>query len=232
MPLAAHGFAVMALAYFRAENLPDQLVEIPLEYFERAIRWLQRRNDVDAERLGFLGVSRGGELALLLAANFPEIRAVVAYSPINVVNYGVPRGPRPQDQPRRAAWTFHGAPVPFYAGRLPAPDDAPEVIPVERIRGPVLVIAGGDDRLTPSVPMAQAIMRRLSSNRRAYHDNVLTYPEAGHSIALPYLPVAPRLPLGGTPEGIARADRDSWPRVLRFLTESLRTPLRSRPNDR
>jgi dienelactone hydrolase len=224
MPLAAHGFATLALAYFRAEDLPDQLVEIPLEYFERAIRWLRQRSDLDSGRLGLLGVSRGGELALLLAANISDIRAVVAYSPINVVSYGVPRGPRPQDQPRRATWTYRGVPLPFYAEQLPAPDDAPEVIPVERIRGPVLVIAGGDDRLAPSVAMAEAIMGRLARNRHAYGDSILTYPEAGHSIALPYLVVAPRLSLGGTPVAIAHADRDSWSRVLRFFAESLRRP--------
>jgi len=225
MPLAAHGFATLALAYFRAENLPDQLVEIPLEYFERAIRWVKRRNDIDAGRLALLGVSRGGELALLLGANIPDVRAVVAYSAINVVNYGVPRGPQPQNQPRQAAWKYRGTPLPFYAGPLPAPDDAPEVIPVERIRGPVMVIAGGDDRLTPaSVAMAEAIMRRLARDHHPYRDTVVTYPEAGHSIALPYLPVAPRLPRGGTPPAIAHADRDSWSRVLRFLAEALRTP--------
>jgi len=233
MPLAAHGFATLALAYFRADNLPDQLVEIPLEYFERAIRWLRRRSDVDGERLALLGVSRGGELALLLAANMSNVRAVVAYSPINVVNYGIPRGPQPQLQPRRATWTYRGTPLPFYAGELPAPDDALETIPVERIRGPVLVIAGGDDRLTPSsVAMAEAIMRRLARHRHPYGDSAVTYPKAGHSIALPYLPVAPRLPRGGTPAAIADADRDSWSRVLRFLTEALRTPTRRPPNDR
>jgi dienelactone hydrolase len=119
---------------------------------------------------------------------------------------------------------LRGVPLAFYAEQLPAPDDAPEVIPVERIGGPVLVIAGGDDRLAPSVAMAEAIMGRLARNRHAYGDSILTYPEAGHSIALPYLAVAPRLSLGGTPVAIAHADRDSWSRVLRFFAESLRRP--------
>jgi hypothetical protein len=37
--LASDGFTTLALAYFNFENLPNQLCEIPLEYFERTIDW-------------------------------------------------------------------------------------------------------------------------------------------------------------------------------------------------
>jgi dienelactone hydrolase len=222
MLLAEHGFAALALAYFRAEGLPKELVEIPIEYFERAIEWLKHRDDLAADRLGLVGGSRGGELALLLASKTPEVRAVVAYSSANVVSYGVPRVPHPELLPRVAAWTYHGAPIPFYIGKFPAPEDAPQMIPVELIRGPILVIAGGHDRLVPqTAAMGAAIMRRLALHHHPYRDALLTYPEAGHSIVFPYLVVAPRLLLGGSPAANAQADRDSWRRVLRFLARSL-----------
>jgi acetyl esterase/lipase len=89
--LASHGFAALALAYFRAEHLPPDLTEIPLEYFETAIRWLGRQPSVAAGGLGVVGRSRGGELALLLAATFPEITAVVGYVPSGVVHAGIRR---------------------------------------------------------------------------------------------------------------------------------------------
>lgn len=38
--LAAHGFAVLALAYFAYEDLPDKLLEVDLEYFEEAANFL------------------------------------------------------------------------------------------------------------------------------------------------------------------------------------------------
>jgi pimeloyl-ACP methyl ester carboxylesterase len=157
----------------------------------------------------------------------PDVGSVVAYSPINIVSYGVPNVPHPELLPRVAAWTYRGTPIPFYSGRLPAPDDAPETIPVERIRGPVLVIAGTNDRLAPSAAMGEAIMRRLARTAHAYGDSLLIYQNAGHAIALPYIPVAPRLSLGGTATGRARADRDSWEHVLQFLGRSLgaRSPL-------
>ncbi|MGD9890325.1 MAG: alpha/beta hydrolase [Dehalococcoidia bacterium] len=45
-----------------------------------AIAYLQDRPDVDGERVGVLGLSLGGALALLAAAEFPSVRAVVAES--------------------------------------------------------------------------------------------------------------------------------------------------------
>ncbi|PSP28736.1 hypothetical protein BRC65_01485, partial [Halobacteriales archaeon QH_2_65_14] len=44
----------------------------------------------------------------------------------------------------------------------------------------------------------------------------LTYEDAGHFITPPALPKSHRM-FGGTPAGLARADRDSWPRVLETL---------------
>ena len=38
--LAAHGFAVLALAYFAYADLPKQLQEVDLEYFEEAANLL------------------------------------------------------------------------------------------------------------------------------------------------------------------------------------------------
>src|SRR3954462_137829 len=50
--LASHGYAVFVLSYFALEPLPPELFEIPLEYFDTAIRWLQANPAVDSDRLG------------------------------------------------------------------------------------------------------------------------------------------------------------------------------------
>lgn len=76
--LASHGYAALALAYFAEEGLPSTLDRIPLEYFGTALEWLAAHPRVNAERIAVSGVSRGGELALLLGSTFPAIRAVVA----------------------------------------------------------------------------------------------------------------------------------------------------------
>ena len=83
--LASHGYAALALAYFAYEDLPPWLIKIPLEYFGDAIQWMENRHDVTSNIIGVLGRSRGGELALLLGATFPKLKAVVAYVPSHVV---------------------------------------------------------------------------------------------------------------------------------------------------
>jgi hypothetical protein len=52
--LAAHGFACLALAYFAYEHLPAHLTNIPLEYFETALTWLQAHPSVYAGRIGVM----------------------------------------------------------------------------------------------------------------------------------------------------------------------------------
>lgn len=87
--LASHGFAALALAYFGADTLPEKLVEIPLEYFETALQWVSRRPEVDPHRIGIMGGSKGGELALLLGSKFPQVRAVIAGVPSGLVWQGL-----------------------------------------------------------------------------------------------------------------------------------------------
>jgi dienelactone hydrolase len=108
--LASRGYVAFAVAYFRAEGLPNQLASIPLETVRQACTFLVRRPDVDAGRIGIIGVSRGAELALSAASVLPQLKAVVAYSP------SMPHGRRsPADlrKPpgRSTASPFHSCPI-------------------------------------------------------------------------------------------------------------------------
>lgn len=219
MLLAAHGHAALALAYFRDEGLPSHLADIPLEYFDRALKWLAAQPDVVGAPLVVLGASRGAEAALLVAATFPEVRAVVAYAPSSIAWSGIPVN---GSSSKVSAWTFRGEPVSFAAGRRTLDDKdsvAKYAIQVERVRGPILLLAGADDKLWPSARMARMVHERFQRLQHSYASTVLVYPDAGHAIAFPFLTVAPRLSLGGTVVGTANADRESWQAVLAFLNE-------------
>jgi hypothetical protein len=100
--LASRGYAVLALAYFGVGGLPPALSNIPLEYFGRALRWLAAQPSVEAGRIGVLGASRGAELALLLGSVYPDIHAVIAYMPSNIVRRGC------CDPSTLVAWTAGG----------------------------------------------------------------------------------------------------------------------------
>jgi dienelactone hydrolase len=199
--LAAHGYPALSLAYFGERGLPPELVNIPLEYFARAVRMMRRLPEVDPHRVVVMGDSRGGEAALLIAASFPRlVHGAIGLVPSDSVY------PAPAANLR--AWTLHGRAVPL------------EQIPVERIRGPVLTAGAGDDRVWSSADSVRQIEKRLVAHRfRFPHDGVV-YPRAGHLVgtALPYEPAATdESAFGGSPLIDARAKADLWPRVLRLL---------------
>ena len=239
--LASHGFVALALAYFGAEEVPEYLERIPLEYFKRAIDWLQAQDNVARDQLGVSGISRGGELALLLGSVYPEIKAVVAVSPSHVV-WDSPKG--------EPSWTYKGQPIAHIesksnvwaavdaAGRpyryLPAGlaelEDPAAVaraaIAVEKINGPILLLTGEDDQMWPSTFMANRAVERLREHRHPFEYLHLSYPMAGHTLPIPYIPTTGILEpgwfvVGGTPEGDYRAGLDAWRNELAFLKRHL-----------
>jgi dienelactone hydrolase len=209
--LAAHGFAALALAYFAYDDLPREFVELPLEYFGEAIEWLQNQASVEG-RVGILGMSRGGELALLLGATYPQIAAVAALVPSGITMSAVGKDPATM---MRAAWTFEGNPLPF----LPPPFDPESMqliqraykegvpyastpgfnrmiasqpalveqaeIPVERTEGAILMTSAEDDGIWPCSALAEFAMKRLRTKGFALPFEHLRYPGAGHWACLP-----------------------------------------------
>jgi len=97
--VASHGYAALSLAYFGTTDLPSELVNVPVEYFEHAVSWMRGQPWLQDGFLAIWGASRGGELALLLGATIPAINAAIAY-----VASGVLHGPFETTRPilRRA----------------------------------------------------------------------------------------------------------------------------------
>ena len=211
--LASHGYPTLALAYFKAPGLPDQLANIPLDYFANALRWLSHQPGVDAQRLVVSGVSRGSEAALLLGVHYPSlVHGVLALVPSNVALSGC----RGCNLP---SWTLHGKPVPYSQQFGPTSANPAAVIPVEDINGPLLLDCGGVDQVWPSCPMANAIIDRLKARRDPDPHVLLSYPHANHYIGELIPNIAYRFP--GTDDSDWTADMkartQAWPAVLSFL---------------
>jgi dienelactone hydrolase len=243
--LASHGYAVLSLGYFAMPGLPAALIEVPLEYFGRAIAWMRRSPQVAPGGLGIMGISRGGELVLLLGSIFQEVTAVVAYVPSGVLWPGIGGDPQQRSQ---SAWTLGGKPLPCVE---PTPQDPAiwsklpaaltpwfreclknqssveqAAIAVEKINGPVLMFSGTDDQMWPSLNLADLAVRRLLAHDFSHHFEHISYAGAGHFIRFPYSPVLSdvfhpvaraSMALGGTPEANHVAGRESWRRTLSFL---------------
>jgi dienelactone hydrolase len=218
--LAAHGYPSLALAYFKAPGLPQTLHNLPLEYFTDALGVLRAQPGVDPDHVLVAGESRGGEAALLLGAHFPQlVNGVIAGVPSSVVNTGWPDTSRP-------AWTLGGRPLPAVSpsefGQPSPPGKAQAVIPVERIRGPVLLACGEQDLVWPSCGYVDAITARLRAHRFAHPVTALRYRDAGHliggltasygSMTDGYL-----TPFGGTVAGTQAAQADAHAKLLALL---------------
>jgi dienelactone hydrolase len=236
-PFAAQGYAVLALSYFGAEGVPQNLDQIPLEYFASGLRWLAARPEVDGARIGVFGISKGGEAALLVASRNPQIRATVAGVPSNVAWQGIIR----PAWDNRSSWSEGGRPLPYlsydfshgfasilalYQGALATAAQHPDAeIPVERINGPVLLLSGRDDKLWPSSAMSDAVVARLRAHNFRFPVEHLAFADAGHAAASPpghgHSSQGPDSFVGGTEAGNAAARAESWRATLCFFRTAL-----------
>ena len=227
--------AALTYRWFGGDGQPAGIWEHPLETFAPAVAALAERCD----RVVLMGVSKSAEAFLLYAGEDPAVDAVVALAPSHVAWANVGPGPDGELRPQHSSWSRGGEPVPF----VPYDDDAEPIgdppayapvyvqslrthaervaaatIPVERFFGDVLLVAGGDDQVWPSVTFARAV----ESRRRALDlpTTVVTHDGAGHRVVLPGETVATsgqRMARGGTEEADRALGELAWPQIRRVL---------------
>ena len=177
-------------------------------------------------------------MALLTGVRHPELKAVVASAPTSAVWPGIDWNSFNAD----SSWTSDGRPLPTVpydgvpllgaatsaaciAGPCENFADHPDaMIPVERIRGSVLLVCGEKDNLWPACTMARQLKAR-SAKEDGPPVRILAYPGAGHGVFGPPVPrsderYARLARWGGTPDGMNRVRADAWPKVIEFLQNS------------
>jgi hypothetical protein len=229
--LAHNGIAALAIRWCK----PSDVREVPLESITAGVDLLRSEG---MRRIGILGLSKGAEAALMTAVLDPRVDAVIALSPSSVVWGWTTAGSNV------SSWTWQGRPLPYvpidnswlasvpsgegpvairswyeqseltYASLVPAAE-----IPIERARADVLLVAGGDDAMWPSLPFAE----RLVARRRAagLPVRLVAHPEAGHRPRFPGEdppPSSNTFAYGGTPEADALLGAEAWPYVLKLLS--------------
>jgi dienelactone hydrolase len=187
--LAPHGIAVLGLAYFKEKGISQTLDSIPLEYFISAIDYLETVPSIDSSKIGFVGGSRGAELALLLASMEPRIKSVVATTPSKVAWYGITTA--------KSAWTFKGKDIPalslalndkspllsrFEVALKNKENVAKALFAVEKINGPILLISAKNDQVWPSYQMSTEIAEYLKQHKFKHSVIHNAYP-TGHGFS-------------------------------------------------
>jgi hypothetical protein len=220
--LARHGAVAESIRWFGGTGQNEGPWDIPLELFLDRVSALSRV----ADRIVVLGTSFGSEAALLVGAHSRQVNAVAAFAPSDVAWAGFR-----SDGSVTSHWTLGDSAVPYvsFASDWEPDTDPPAflslyegsrrrspeavsaaAIPVERIEQ-LLLVAGGDDQVWPSLAMAEAMKHRRDTHGLA--TTLVTDADAGHRIILPgETPAAGgvRMLRGGTDESDRRLGAAAW----------------------
>lgn len=208
MPLAARGFAAVALNYFTYAHeaiagLPQRHSEIRLEILSELRDWIRSRPELSSEGVSLIGTSKGAEFALLAAAKFDWITRVVAIVPSDVVWEGYPAEGGVGSG--GSSWSFAGSALPFVplfpfapaqeglyrdnteryerSRAFFAAEAEEALIPIEDSRARLLLLASDRDEVWASGAMARALVERMTAAGAAQRVEVKIDPRAGHQIS-------------------------------------------------
>lgn len=216
--IASEGYSVLALRWFGCEDRPPHLVNVDLNDVDDVVTYMYNDDRVLGDRIAVIGMSRGAELALEVAADNVNVGLTIALSPSSIRQAGIGENYSFKDP----AWVRDGEPLEWVSGgsgfgmmvmylssvirRKPMRQtrgfledlhkkvEAVErsAIPVEKCNGPLVLIVGDDDGLWPSQEYAERIAGRLADAEWPGTLRVECLPGAGHFVGLPY--ALPSLP--------------------------------------
>ncbi|XP_003214598.3 acyl-coenzyme A thioesterase 1 isoform X1 [Anolis carolinensis] len=233
--LANRGLAMFALAYYGFEDLPKQLKDLHLEYFEEGVNYMLKHPMVKGPGIGLLGHSKAGDLCISMASFLKGIIAIVTVNG-SVVNVGAalhykditipPIGIDAKRAKIDSAGVFDIIDV------LDNPlegEGCKSFIPLERAEGRFLFIVGQDDHNWKSEFYANEGSKRLQAHGKLKPE-IICYPGAGHYIEPPYMPYCPvsmhflvghPVMWGGEPKAHAAAQVDAWQQIQAFFHKHL-----------
>ncbi|GFS08943.1 acyl-coenzyme A amino acid N-acyltransferase 1 [Elysia marginata] len=228
--LASHGIASFVLKYIGYKDLPNKDRYLDLHYFLRAFDFLASHPNVDEHALGGIATCAGASFLLLIASKRPKMKCCVM---INGILY--PLGATQEVEGEmintlevllREAYVVDDK---LLMQTIYKPGYERLVVPGWRHGAKMLFIQGlGDESVGP-----ECLERLLPLIPSSFSDSVkvLKYAGAGHLLEPPFSPHAlfnfnplleKNLVWGGDPELHARAQEDSWPKILNFLHENLK----------
>ncbi|MEM9939242.1 MAG: acyl-CoA thioesterase/BAAT N-terminal domain-containing protein [Pseudomonadota bacterium] len=233
---ASYGYFTVGVPYYSpaygdqvqpVPGLPRAFANIDVAYLRNILEELARYPEADTERVGLWGVSKGAEYALIAGTNIPDIDAIAAIVPTDVVWEGWGASETV------SSFAWDGEPLAFvpYQGMdeefqkespsLRIPHDAgrdafPERvqaarIAVEEIDEPLFLVGGDQDLVWASGPMARSIKEKR--DEAGLETELFVSETAGHFLS------------GNGYQMASEADAvikgQAWPALLEFLDREL-----------
>jgi hypothetical protein len=223
-PLASHGFNVLSVPFFGEKGLPTRLSRVPVEFFEKAIAWLENHPLTAGKDVQVLGMSKGAEAALILASRNPQIKRMVVWAPHAYCFNGIA-------YKNESSWTYQGQELPFIRIKnrwvisemlacmvqnkpfryttvfkkslALAQNKAAARIRVEDIQADLLMVTGTDCGMWNTYEGSLEIMETLRECGYPHSYELVVYEDAGEPYLVPYvvpagintMKLAPRLVL-------------------------------------
>ncbi|XP_069565953.1 bile acid-CoA:amino acid N-acyltransferase-like isoform X2 [Brachyistius frenatus] len=236
---ASRGYVSLSLAYIGHKDLPGlkNRINVGDSYFMSALHLLKDHRQVDADRIGIMGLSFGVYLSLRIAtltgAN-PSCLICINGPIGSTIKISDADGKIQDITGDEKYWTYGDEGyVSFQKLSLPANLPPESKVKIENITCPLMYIVGEDDLSASSKENADMIEDSLRSAGKSQLLTRLSYPGAGHLIEPPYSPnsraslwsVKPKKLItlwGGHPAPHAAAQEDAWKKILNFMESNLR----------
>ena len=189
--LSSRGYICLAVAYFGLEGLPKHLERIPLECLVEAKDYLRQHPQVDSERIGIYGRSKGAEFVLAEESLFNDVQCLVLNSPSDVVYEGI----EGKWNSHTSSWTHLQKELPYQKFRLgdylfsklfrkPIPKDCSARIDISKLSSPILLLGSTVDEIWD----ASSAIDDIVSHYKGHHITFKKYHETGHMLTVTYQP--------------------------------------------
>lgn len=205
---AGKGYSTLAMAYYGVPGLPDKMRAIPLEIFDYAIARMRKYENGRFKHFGIYGNSKGGGIALLAASQCVFIDLCIAVSATAHIFQGTGGA---DESKCKSMVSFYKRDFPYIPnkGKMGAfirrcrqegnirllylieewekRGNADTVIPVEKIRGPILLMSATHDESVPGKQDAEVLVKRLKEKNFQYPYKHINFENGSHNLG--YFPV-------------------------------------------
>lgn len=189
--LSSRGYICLAVAYFGLERLPNYLERIPLECLVEAKDYLRQHPQVDSEKIGIYGRSKGAEFVLAEESFFNDVQCLVLNSPSDVVYEGI----EGKWNSHTSSWTHLQKELPYQKFRLrdylfsklfrkPIPKDCSARIDISQLHSPILLLGSTVDEIWD----ASSAINDIISHYKGHYITFKKYHETGHMLTVAYQP--------------------------------------------